>query len=608
MLRRCANALCLFGVTMLCLFTCGTQAQEPLLRVDHQAPESISLTEYFAVLEDPSNRLTLEEVQEPSWAAQFTSGQAPGSSLIYGLTQSSYWLRLHLRNDTDTPQQRLLEINYARLAEVELHYEDANKQPVSWVTGTHYPFITRAYANRGFVFPITLAPRTDHRLYLRVKGVAALEVPARLWLPAAFATYERNDYVFHSIYYGIVIAMVIFNGLVFVLLRERMYLFYVFFVICFALTLAAQNGLANEFLWPHAPLWSRYALAIGYSYTLAALLLFTRSILNTPHLLPRINRLMMFVALLFAISPLGFFLMAEWIMSVAMALNVIASSLILGVGIYCACRGQRSAYFFVAAFMVICTALPINSLRVAGWLPTNLFTVNGLQIGSAIEMMLLAYALADRFNAARRDRELAQSDAFQAQLRLVENLQNSERYLEEQIALRTQELVAKNKELELLSSTDQLTGVFNRLKLTQLLHNEMERSKRYATDLSVLMLDVDHFKTVNDSYGHLAGDSVLVELAELLRKHSRNSDAAGRWGGEEFVVVCPGTDRMGAMNLAETLRGIIASYPFNCPLSLSVSIGVTQFQRDDSLEALLERADNALYTAKHQGRNCVVQY
>lgn len=590
----------------LLLLAHASQAQEKLLTLNNdQNQASISLTEYFAILEDPSNELTLDQVRSPEWAARFTTGQPPGASLIYGFTRSTYWLRLRLHNPSPRSFERLLEINYARLANVQLHHQAVDGYTLSWTTGTDFPFVTRPYANRGFVFPLALTTQGEHTIYLRLKGVAALEVPAKLWQPKAFYAYERSDYVFYSIYCGIALAMVIFNALVFALLRESMYALYVFFVSSFALTLAAQNGLANEFLWPNSPIWSNYSMAIGYSYTLAALLLFTRSMLNTAQVLPRLDRIVKVIAALFIASPIAFFYAYQTVIPFAMLLNVIASTLILGIGIYCAFKRQRSAYFFVAAFLVICTASPINSLRVAGLLPTNLFTVNGLQIGSAIEMILLAYALADRLYITRREKDLAQAAALQAQHQLVASLQHSERYLEEQIHERTQELSEKNKALELLSITDQLTGVYNRLKLTQLLSAEIERHKRYQSVVSLLMIDADHFKAINDTYGHPAGDRVLADIAHLLHAHSRTNDAPGRWGGEEFLVICPETALDGAAILAETLRAMVASHSFGLPTQVTISIGVTQVHADDSLETLMERVDHALYQAKTEGRNRV---
>ncbi|WP_049631729.1 diguanylate cyclase [Cellvibrio sp. pealriver] len=596
---------------MFCFFLAlvwhPSHAQEkPLVLSNHPDQASVSLTEYFAILEDSSNNLGFDDIQQPEWAQRFTTGQPPAASLIYGFTRSAYWLRLRLHNPHSNPVERFLDINYARLANVQLYHQSPDGHVLSWTTGTDFPFATRPHPNRGFVFPLTLMTQGEHTIYIRVKGVAALEIPATLWQTDDFYAYERSDYIFYSVYTGIALAMVIFNLLVFALLRESMYALYVFFVASFALTLAAQNGLANEFLWPNSPLWSNYSMAIGYSYTLAALLLFTRSMLNTASVLPRIDRIVKTIVAIYIASPIAFFLAYQTVIPFAMLLNVVASTLILGIGIYCAIKRQRSAYFFVAAFVVICTASPINSLRVAGLLPTNLFTVNGLQIGSAIEMILLAYALADRLYTTRKEKDAAQIAALSAQQQVVETLQNSERNLEEQIQQRTQELIEKNRALELLSITDPLTGVFNRLKLNQLLRDEIERSKRYGIGLSVLMIDVDHFKAINDTYGHPAGDSVLATIAAQLRQFSRANDSPGRWGGEEFLVICPETPLDGAATLAESLRSVIEQHPFNLATPVTISIGVTQFNSDDTLESLMERVDKALYQAKQGGRNKVV--
>jgi diguanylate cyclase (GGDEF)-like protein len=235
-----------------------------------------------------------------------------------------------------------------------------------------------------------------------------------------------------------------------------------------------------------------------------------------------------------------------------------------------------------------------------------MFTVNGLQIGSAIEMILLAYALADRFNMTRREKEQAQQAALNAQQLLVDNLLTSERLLEEQVKQRTEELLEKNRALEQLSITDQLTGIYNRLKLHQILTSEIERSKRYQKPLSLLLLDVDHFKAINDNHGHPAGDSVLRDIASLLKQHSRTSDSVGRWGGEEFVIVCPETHLEGAAQLAESLKETVGKHSFNIERSVTASIGITSLREDDTLESLMERVDRALYQAKENGRDCVV--
>ncbi len=166
-------------------------------------------------------------------------------------------------------------------------------------------------------------------------------------------------------------------------------------------------------------------------------------------------------------------------------------------------------------------------------------------------------------------------------------------------------LKAKNKELQHLSETDQLTGAYNRMKTDSLLAIEFERSRRYGRNLSVVMFDLDHFKSINDTYGHQEGDRVLIVVAALVKEHIRQHDVLGRWGGEEFLILCPKTDLRGAKKLAENLRTELARFDFGKIDDVTASFGVAQTTTTDDVRRLIRRADDALYEAKQTGRNCV---
>lgn len=165
-------------------------------------------------------------------------------------------------------------------------------------------------------------------------------------------------------------------------------------------------------------------------------------------------------------------------------------------------------------------------------------------------------------------------------------------------------LEANNSDLHRASLTDALTGVGNRGAFDLTLNQEIYRARRYHTPLSLLLIDVDHFKGYNDSWGHPAGDAVLVRVAGLLRGRVRPSDFVARYGGEEFVVLLPGTDRDGAMQAAEAVRVAIEQTEFP-NRRVTVSVGAATLQDGMSREALIEAADQALYQAKRGGRNRV---
>lgn len=163
-----------------------------------------------------------------------------------------------------------------------------------------------------------------------------------------------------------------------------------------------------------------------------------------------------------------------------------------------------------------------------------------------------------------------------------------------------------NTQLEILSNTDKLTGIYNRLKLDDILEHEKKQFDRFARPLSIIMLDLDLFKKVNDNYGHKAGDETLRAICKIILEQKRDSDVFGRWGGEEFLLVCPETDIDGARALAEKLRKAIEVYEFPIITSMTASFGVAQFEKHDSIVKVFDRADHALYIAKESGRNKVV--
>lgn len=188
-------------------------------------------------------------------------------------------------------------------------------------------------------------------------------------------------------------------------------------------------------------------------------------------------------------------------------------------------------------------------------------------------------------------------------------LEDINQSLEAQVLQRTEALEAANRELEHLATHDPLTGVHNRRRFDDKLRECFETSRRTGQGFAVLLLDIDHFKQVNDTYGHPAGDAVLQTLARVLSETTRAVDFVARYGGEEFVILLPHTPDAGhAMAVAEKIRAAIADTPFPGPGRLTVSIGASLWQpADPDASGVIERADAALYQAKAAGRNRVVR-
>lgn len=173
------------------------------------------------------------------------------------------------------------------------------------------------------------------------------------------------------------------------------------------------------------------------------------------------------------------------------------------------------------------------------------------------------------------------------------------------VNLEIEQLNHRILELEKLSATDRLTGAWNRRHLDRVVESELARSLRLKQPLSLVLLDIDHFKRVNDEYGHQAGDAVLCELVGIIGESIRTGDTLFRWGGEEFVVLAAATSYRQAHTMAEGLRSRVEQHPFGIVGKVTVSLGVAEHNGSESAPAWFARVDAALYSAKHAGRNCV---
>jgi diguanylate cyclase (GGDEF)-like protein len=315
--------------------------------------------------------------------------------------------------------------------------------------------------------------------------------------------------------------------------------------------------------------------------------------------------------------------------NISMAIYVLLefSLIILGIYLYKLASRLALLFTFVMLIQLIFVLIVIVSVN---WFDMGFVSYRSSFYGMLfwLNALLITFILSYQYRYQLVDKQLAQRQALTSeinserakeelltlQLQSQEDLENhvQERTLELNIAL--QELEEVNRELEQKNTLDELTGLFNRRFYDQRILAEYRRSKRNLTPLSIVLIDIDHFKDVNDTYGHLAGDQCLAWVSKHINKSlKRSSDMAFRYGGEEFCLILPDTDATGALSLAEILRQNIADQPFiydEKSISLTVSNGIYTYVQQENVtpEQIFSRADKALYQAKNNGRNQTQEY
>ncbi len=416
-----------FPLMLALLISPLLHAQDGALMIGQQG--SYTLSRAFMVLEDPGGQLSLDEVLQPAQQARFKTVAQSGSATNFGLTSSAFWLRITLQAQTDTPAPWLLEVAYPAIDQLDLYTANPRGGFEHQRGGDLLPFASRAVPHRNHVLPVTLQPGTGTTLYLRVQSQGTLSVPSHLWQARALWQHDQREYALLALYFGLLIGLLLYNLLLYFSVRDRAYLIYVGFVGGMAVSQAALTGLGGQLLWPGQTWWNGVSPPVGMATAAAFGLLFARNFLNSAVRMPRINRVMLALTgawlLTLLVALLLPYTVSSWMVT---GLAVVSVPVVVLAGVLSMLQKFPGARYFLTAWAVLLLGVATFVLHNTGILPTNLLTSNALLIGSALEMVLLSFALADRINVAMAEKEQAQA-ASQADQATVEALrQSQERY------------------------------------------------------------------------------------------------------------------------------------------------------------------------------------
>lgn len=521
-----------------------------------------------------------------------------------GFRRGAVWLHVDLVAPAE-PLATLAVIAQPRLDRVELYLKHADGRIDRAVVGDTLPFAERAANHRFLSAPLAFAAGERAELLLRVASTSSIQVPLLLQSEPALLRHAHDEQMGMGLYFGILLALLLYNLAVLVSSREPGYALYSGYVASFGLLMLAFNGVGFEYLWPQATGWQNAALPFSIGAVLCLSLAFTANFLDLAHNLPRAARWFDGVILVAAVLAL-LSLTPPLMYPLTLVLNVgvvVMSLMAISAAVACALNGFRPAYYFLLAWTLLIAggvALPLSSF---GLLPRTVLTEYGIQFGSAAEMILLSFSLAYRISLLRAEKEQV---VLTAKVELEQRVQERTRELAEAAA----SLARANEQLAEASRRDGLTGLFNRRHLDQALDAAWAEWRDRGRPLALVMLDIDRFKSINDQHGHAVGDDCLREVASRCRELPLAYSLIARYGGEEFVLVLQDEGAASAAEFAEHLRCRVADHPvatFKGPLAVTISLGVAVVSAQHlDPGALLRQADDALYAAKKAGRNRVM--
>ena len=582
--------------------------------LDGSSSDPIELGPHYQLYVDNQNKLSIEDILSPDNKVKFSA--LVDGNFNLGYRKQTHWFKVNVSNESDHPLKQLLEFNFPLLDYIGVYIVNKSSKRViaRYDAGDTRPFHSRLYQNPNFIFPLTLPAKSDLAFYFRIKSKGSMTAGATLWQPDIFPEQNRLNFFYLALYFGLLIGLICYNFLLFLSIKEISYFYYTLFASSMLLAVGSFNGFWFELLWPNQPEWHNMSVPIFFSLTGFFAALFSKYFLQTANNAPRLDKMFIVIIAAFAVTLLATpFVSLLYIAPIISACAVALAFTSILSGITLSLRGNRFAHIYLIAWIIFMLGTGLFSARNMGWLPSTTLTRYGIVFGSALEMILLSFALAQRINILTQLNDDSRQEAFQAKTKLINVLQNSERELLHRVKDRTEaleeannKLLSQGEELKKLAHYDPLTGLANRTLVNQQTDLLLTRCKRDKTKLAVLFLDLDGFKPINDRYGHKVGDDLLIIIANKLRKTLRDTDIICRLGGDEFIVIIESGhgDFYSDFSSQEVDNKIKKSISQRVMLNgysiqIGVSIGSAIYPDEgESLNTLISVADKAMYTDK----------
>lgn len=555
--RACAGAVaCWLGLLGFLLPLLAWAAPAPL----GDDTGRLDLGPHLAVLEDPEGRLGLHDVRSDPHAGRFEPlGERTAS---FGYSGSAWWLRAHVRNDADRVRALVLRQSYVLLDYFEVHIVHGDGRVQQWTTGDTLPLSSRPMPHRDYLFPLQLAPRAEATIYVRARSQGPVNAALVLYAPAELVATLGAEQLALGALFGSFALLALCTALLHAFVRDEAFLYYLFYVLSYGAYMAVFNGIAQQYLWPELPaIWGAGQVVL-LMLALHFLLMFSRSLLRARGVWRWLDRAFVALqALIFAQMLVAPFVAYGDIVQPITYTVAVTVFMVVAIGLAGLKARQAPAGYFLMAWSVFLVGVLLYLGKSVGLLPHNFLTQYGFQIGTIFEFVLLSVALGIRVREIRRQ-----------------------------------------------SRTDGLTGLGNRSHYDELVGQAFAQARASGQALGLLVIDVDHFKQVNDKHGHGVGDRVLEGVADALRRRVQPPAVACRYGGEEFVVVVPRADAAALSALAEELRRAITASSPGIPVTASFGLASTAEHPFADPRGLFRAADEALYAAKRTGRDRVVAW
>ncbi|TYK67248.1 sensor domain-containing diguanylate cyclase [Colwellia echini] len=532
------------------------------------SPQTIFINEYLDILQSRNADLSFQQALQHFQDKKFTANL--DNKVSFGSTNNVVWASLVIKNTSTENVNKLFYIDSAWLDRAEFYFLYNDNLIGEALIGDLLPFDSRVTKTRMFSVQHTFAPASTVVL-MKFQSQDPLLIPIFLSTNEIVNSNLTLLNYFYGFIYGAFFILLVYNIALSLSLKDSRYVYYSLYLLSFFCLNLSYTGHGYKFLWSGSVFLQQWLMPLFlYLYILFGIA-FCFEFLKLKVFLPKVYKrkksiyagLILLVILLFII---GDRLLA---VQLGVALTSLLVVIFISLGVMALKHGHKMAKFFIPAVLMGAGGAAISAATTWGIIPYNTMLFHGIEIGMLLEMSLLAVALGFNLKEMNNARIIAEVNA----------------------------------------QIDPLTTLFNRRAFAATVEPQWHLGIRDNKPFSLILLDIDWFKRINDDYGHAAGDTTLKAIAETLNRKVRKSDILARWGGEEFIIFLPNTSKLSATNLANVIRQEIERMTVlhtNVELKVTASFGVADHTvQQNKLEDLIKLADDALYKAKSSGRNIV---
>lgn len=548
------------------MFTCRASDAQTI-NIDAIDSNPVGLITSY--LQEKAQPLTIEQALYQYHQGQFQA--ASKSVLAFGIGAPAVWVAFSIDNSQQFTQSSRFVVGSSWIDHIDTYVKNRQEAAINnYHIGDGVPYSDRPIKSRNLQVDIHFEPGiTD--VMLHVKTTDPMTLPMYLLSHEQQADRDTLNQYGYGLLYGYVLALLFYNAIVFIGLRDIRYLLYSALLGSFLICNISYTGHGFMWLWPNSVGFQLWGQAFGMNLFGVMGLLFALYFLDIKEKSSHLFQTVLGIIALVVIGYIVAFNLDKPAMAVLTAFIFLSSYIFITMilGFYALKKHHPNAPYYLAAISMGSLGIAVTAMSVWGFIPFNQLTFHAAELGMLVEATLLALALSSH-------------------LRKVE---------------------AHGIQAEEMARIDLLTEINNRRGFFSLLEGVWKHLNRHKHTASLIMLDLDSFKNLNDTYGHEIGDQALKQVALKLTQHVRTSDIAARWGGEEFVLFLPETNLKEACQMAERIRLSIASNSIQIPsgnIAVTASFGVAEVTTEcDSIEKLIDKADKALLVAKKAGKNQV---